>query len=168
MRVRIRWSRAGLALLGVAAVLLALRVAPSFLKGPAPAPLPADVGLPRVEARSEPAVSELRGDAISGGGSGSRSKPRLGRVVSGGGPRRRAEASEGKAARRRARRPIPRRSAQHKPRTPTRRQDRPADGLVPEPVPPPETVPPPPPQPKSEPAPAPPPPNDGSMEFAPH
>ena len=168
MRVRIRWSQAGLALLGVAAVLLALRVAPSFLKAPAPAPLPADVGLPRVEARSEPVVSELRGDAISDGDSRSGSQRRLGRVVSGGGARRRAEASEGKAAQRRARRPIPRRSAQHKPSTPTRRQDPPADPSVPAPVPPPEIVPSPSSEPPPEPAPTPPPPNDGSMEFAPH
>src|SRR6478735_12707054 len=153
MRVRVRWSQAGLALLGVAAVLLALRVVPSFLKAPAPTPLPADVGLPRIEARSEPAVSELREDAISDGDSRSGSQRHLGRVVSGGGARRRAEASEGKTAQRRARRPIPRRSAQHKPSTPTRRQDPPADPPVPEPVPPPEVSPPPVSQPPPEPPP---------------
>src|SRR6476646_8311371 len=98
MRVRIRWSQAGLALLGVAGVLLALRVAPSFLRAPAPAPLPADVGLPRIEAGSNPGVSKLREGVISGGGSESGSKRNVGRVVSGGGVRRRAEASEGKAA----------------------------------------------------------------------
>src|SRR5215467_2899973 len=55
MRVRIRWSQAALALLGMAAILLALRVAPSFLKPPAPPPLPEDVGLPRL-ASEAPAV----------------------------------------------------------------------------------------------------------------
>src|SRR3954452_20135979 len=115
MRVRIRWSQAGMVLLGVVVVVLALRGAPSFLNPPAPAPLPADVGLPRVEARSEPVVSELRGDGISDGGPKSGSKGRLERGVSGGGGRRRAEASEGRATQRRARRPFPRRSAQHKP-----------------------------------------------------
>jgi len=169
MRVRIRWSQAGLAVLGVAAVLLALRVAPSFLKPPAPAPLPADVGLPRIEAGSNPGVSKLRKDVISRGGSESGSKRNLGRrVVSGRGSRRRAEASGGKAAQRRARRPIPRRSAQHKPSTPTRRQDPPAYSSVPEPVPPPEASPLPASEPPPEPAPTPPPPDDGSMEFAPH
>src|SRR4051794_10800864 len=54
MRVRIRWSRAGLALLGVAAGLLGLRVAPSFLTPPSPPPLPDDVGLPRIEAVAKP------------------------------------------------------------------------------------------------------------------
>jgi len=42
------------ALLGVAAVLLALRAVPSLLKPPEPPPLPADVGLPRIEAAAKP------------------------------------------------------------------------------------------------------------------
>src|ERR1700753_2896038 len=100
MRVRIRWSQAGLALLGVTGVLLALQVAPSFLKPPAPAPLPADVGLPRVGARSNPVVSELRKDAVLSGGSKSGPKRKLGRVVAGGGGRRGGEASEGGASQR--------------------------------------------------------------------
>ncbi len=168
MHVRVRWSQAGLALLGVAGVLLALRIGPSLLKPPAPAPLPADVGLPRVEARSGPVVSEPREDTGSGRGSDPGIKRRLGRVVSGGGARRRAEASEGETSKQKPHRPVARRSAQHKPSTPTRRQDPPAVRSVPEPVPPPEYVPPPPPKPPPEPAPTPPPPDDGSMEFAPH
>src|SRR5262245_8411857 len=143
MRVRIRWSQASLALLGVATILLALRVASSFLQPPAPAPLPADVGLPRIEARSDPEVSRLQKEVISDGGSKSESERRLGRVVSGGGARRRAEASEGRATQHRAHRPDPRRSAQHKPGAPTRRQDPPANPSVPKPVPPPEVSPPP-------------------------
>jgi translation initiation factor IF-2 len=94
MRVRVRWSQAGPALLGIAAVLLTLRVAPSFLKPPAPAPLPADVGLPRVEAASAPAASRRPEGTTSSGGSDPGTKRRLGRVVSGGGGLRRAEASE--------------------------------------------------------------------------
>jgi len=168
MRVRIRWSQAGLALLGVAGVLLAFRVAPSLLKPPAPAPLPADVGLPRVEARSNPVGSRQPEAAPSGRGSDPGAKRRLGRVVSGGGARRRAEASEGKNPKQKAHQPGARRSAQHKLSTPTRRQDPPATRSVPEPVPPPEVIPPASPEPPPEPAPTPPPPNDGSMEFAPH
>src|SRR5690349_7204693 len=107
MRVRVRWSQAGLAILGVAGLLLALQVAPSLLKPPKPPPLPADVGLPRVEAE----VPAKRGVG--------RWNPRsLGRVVSGGGSRRRAEASEGRAPSQAAHSPGARRSAQRKPRAP--------------------------------------------------
>src|SRR6476469_7782637 len=166
MRVRGRWSRAGLALLGVAGVLLALRIGPSFLEPPAPAPLPADVGLPRVEVRSHPVVSELSEDTASVRGSEPGTKRNIGRVVSGGGGRRRAESSEGKTPKQKPHRPGARRRAQHKPATPTRRQDPPAVRPVPEPVPPSETVPPAAPEPPPEPAPTPAPPNDGSMEFA--
>lgn len=168
MHVRVRWSQAGLALLGIAGLLLALRIGPSFLAPPAPAPLPADVGLPRMEARSAPVVSRPRGGPASGGDSEPGPKRNLGRMVSGGGGRRRAESSEGKTSKQSPHQPGARRRAQHKPTTPTRRQDPPAVRPVPEPVPPPEYVPPASPEPPPEPAPTPAPPNDGSMEFAPH
>src|SRR5690242_11796897 len=115
MRVRVRWSQAGLALLGVAGVLLALRIGPSLLAPPAPAPLPADVGLPRVEARSDSAVSAPRGDTASGGDSKPGTKRNIGRVVSGGGGRRRAESSEGKTSKQKPPQPGAQRRAQHKP-----------------------------------------------------
>src|SRR6188472_652488 len=50
MSLRIRWSQAGAVILVGALVLLALRVAPSLLRAPEPPPVPADVGLPRIEA----------------------------------------------------------------------------------------------------------------------
>src|SRR4051794_21563511 len=50
MSLRIRWSQAGAVILGGALVLLALRVAPSLLRAPEPPPVPADVGLPQLEA----------------------------------------------------------------------------------------------------------------------
>jgi hypothetical protein len=166
VRVRIRWSQALLALFAAVGILLALRAAPSLLTPPAPPPLPADVGLPRGEASARGlagAVDASRAEP----GSGRRivrDRPRLGRVVSGGGDRRRAEAAEGRASKRQAQGPGARSSAQHKPTTPTRRQDPPATTPVPSPVPPPESVP----IPAPEPVPVPAPPNDGSMEFAPH
>jgi hypothetical protein len=168
MRVRIRWSQAGLGLVAAAGILMALRVLPSLLTPPAPPPLPADVGLPRVEASAARDLDEAAEQSGSEHGSrplGARDQPHFGRVVSDGGDRRRAEAAEGKAAKRQAHRPGARSSAQHKPSTPTRRQDPPANPPVPTPVPAAE------PEPSSEASPpsvpaAPP--DDGSMEFAPH
>jgi hypothetical protein len=154
MRVRIRWSQAGVLLVAAAGILLALRVVPSLLTPPAPPPLPADVGLPRVEAAPVPRPAPR-----------ARAVRNLGRVVSGGGGGRRAEAAEGKASKRQAHRPGARSSTQHKPSAPTRRQDPPATPPVPPPVPAPEPEPSPE---ASSPSVPTAPPNDGSMEFAPH
>jgi hypothetical protein len=169
MRVRIRWSQAGLALLGVAAVLLALRVAPSFLKPPAPAPLPADVGLPRIEAAGGPA-----GDRDTGG-TRARRRPDGGtmRNVERVAPGRAALAGPGgcggqgtEACARSV--PAPGAARRAAEGSPPRRQDPRANPPVPSPVPPLPEVPPPAPEPPPEPTPTPPPPDDGSMEFAPH
>ena len=63
MSLRIRWSQAGAVLLVGALVLLALRVAPSLLRAPEPPPVPADVGLPQVEAAPVEVVSPKRAPA---------------------------------------------------------------------------------------------------------
>ena len=148
--LRIRWSIAGRVVLIAVIGLLAL----SLLRPPAPPPVPADVGLPKV-AVTQPQREAVRPQAMT--------DPNLGRVVSGGDDRLRAEASEGRARAHSPNRPSARRSAQPKPSASTRRQDPPATAPVPLPEPPPPPVPPP------EPPPKPPsPPDDGSMEFAPH
>src|SRR5262249_52984059 len=146
--MRVRWSMAGRVLLAAGVVLLALRAAPALLKPPAPPPLPADVGLPRVAVappRREPVRSRAMANA------------NLGRGGSGGEGRRRAGAAEGRVRAHKPRHPSARDSAKGKPRPPTRRQDPP---VIP-PVPPSE--PPPPPVPAAE-SPPPPAPGDGSME----
>src|SRR6188474_3245965 len=159
MSFRVRWSQAAGALACGAFVLLAFQLGPELLQPPEPPPLAPDVGLPRVGVAPTLAVERSREV---------RPRRNLGRVVRGGGVRRRAEASEGKAPKRRPSRPSARRSAQPKPSTPTPRQDPPASPPDPEPIPasPPEpssVVPP-----SPEPTPAPAAPEDGSIEFAPH
>jgi hypothetical protein len=169
MRVRVRWSQAGLVALGVAAVLLALRVAPSFLKPPAPAPLPADVGLPRIEAARQPGRSRDAGRAPVREAPGHETVGIGGRVA----PGRVALAGPGgcggqgtEACARSV--PAPGAARRAAEGSPPRRQAPPANPPVPAPVPAPTEVPHPSPEPPPEPAPTPPPPNDGSMEFAPH
>src|SRR3954452_16188556 len=109
MSLRIRWSQAGAVLLLGALALLALRVAPSLLKPPAAAPVPADVGLPRVTMVPPPKPTR-RPERDS-----AQRARHLGRMVSGGGARRRADASQGKTPARRAQGPAVRRSAQRMP-----------------------------------------------------
>ncbi len=84
------------AILGAAA--LVLKLVPALLEPPAPQPLPADVGLPRVAAPEAPAA-DARPERDHGRARAlerRRHKALLGRVVSGGGGRGRAESSEGK------------------------------------------------------------------------
>src|SRR5215204_4333147 len=106
MKLRVRWSRAGRALLAGALVLLAMRATPDLLKPSDPPKLPSDVGLPRVRPVHLPRRSLNSVQA----------QPHIGRVVSGGGPRRRAEAAEGKASSLGEHRPFARSSAKHMPR----------------------------------------------------
>jgi hypothetical protein len=155
--LRIRWSAAWKLLLGVGLVLLALQVAPSLLRPPEAPPLEDDVGLPRV-IRTAPERSGLAKLKQL------RPKRNLGRVVSGRGDLRRAEAAEGRARTQRPHRPGARSSAQRKEGTPTRGQDPPAKPVSTTPFPAPEPSTPPEAPPPSAAAP----PNDGSIEFAPH
>jgi hypothetical protein len=139
MRLRVRWGlvgKWGALLLGGIVV---LKLLPGLLEPPAPAPLPADVGLPQV---ASPAVELKRRPP----------RARLGRVARGGGVRA-GRRPVFRPDRKLGRQTAPRRKTQPGADTPTPRQDPPAETPVPA-VP----LPPPPPEP----------PNDGSAEFAPH
>src|SRR5881394_1904601 len=153
MGLRVQWQLAAKVAAVVVGGIVAFHFIPAFLKPPPPEPLPADVGLPQVTARP----LELKNR---------QPKRHLGRVVRGGGDRRRAESSEGSVGPTKGSRPIPRRRSQPKPSTPTPRQDPPADASVPV-APPPAPEAPDPVFGAPPPAPAPAPPDDGSMEFAP-
>jgi len=152
MKLRIRWSRAARFLTLGALALLSLRLAPTLLQPPAPEKLPKDVGLSGVVKPSHERPPRLGPAPL---------RRSVGRVAWGRGHRRRAEAAEGNDPKQRVHRPSPRSSAQHKPRTPTPRQDPPAATPVPEPVPSPAPE-------VSAPEQPPPAPEDGSVEFAPH
>src|SRR5258707_12552104 len=84
MGLRVRWQ---LAAKGAGVVLpggVALQLVPALLKPPAPAPLPADVGLPRVVVPGQ-RVPIARRHAPTRRRKRDRSPGRLGRLVSGGG-----------------------------------------------------------------------------------
>ncbi|MGN6216725.1 MAG: hypothetical protein ACTHN7_07190 [Solirubrobacterales bacterium] len=59
--VRVRWARAGKAAAIAIAGLVALQALPGLLKPPAPPPLEADVGLPRVVPKEPAPVRRRRG-----------------------------------------------------------------------------------------------------------
>jgi hypothetical protein len=164
MRVRVRWSRAGVVLLGVAAAALALRVGPGLLTPPAPPPLPADVGLPQTKA---PPPSSGRSSFRIPEGSATprrprRSKARIGRSYHRYAERtatsRRAVGMQ-RATRISSRPRVRPRARQRQMPAPDHTTTAPPPIPAPEPEPPPEAPPP---------AVSAPPPNDGSMEFAPH
>jgi hypothetical protein len=152
MGLRIRWQLAAKGAAVALAGFIALQLGPALLEPPAPEPLPADVGLPRVVAT--PKLKERK------------PKRHLGRVASGGGVSLRAESAEGSAHPLGGSRPSTRSRSQPKRGTPPPRQDPPAETSVPAASPPTLEV-----QPSAAeaptPAPAPTPADDGSMEFAP-
>src|SRR3977135_2817384 len=106
MGLRIRWQLAAKGAAVVLAGLVAVQLVPDLLEQPAPDPLPADVGLPRVAA--QPLKLKNR-----------RPQRQLGRVASGGGVSLPAEPSEGEASSRKLRCPCARRRSQPKRGTPT-------------------------------------------------